>query len=189
MGVIAKLKHILWKERGLEKYQLERLRQLSFEERNAELGIILHDCCVKAAAGFVQQELVRRNSPFRELSKTDFFHEILGLNFWVFEKLFDEKKRTILDAMYSTYSSSFTWGWESSHKELLDSIKEKHKQYHNNWDELTGHQDLFGERVTRILFGTKQNVPLLETSYWIIAYTDGTIKEFQHIKKAVDMLG
>jgi len=100
-------------------------------------------------------ETLYTNLPFKELPKTNFFHEMLVLNFWIFEKLFDDKKRSILDAMYRTYSSSFTWGWESSHKELLDLIGEKHRKYHNNWDELTGHQDLFGEKVTEILFKTK----------------------------------
>jgi hypothetical protein len=188
MNILSKLRQIFLREKGLEKGQFARLRQLPKDERNAELGIILHERCVKAAAAFVQQELARQDSPFKELSKTDFFHEMLVLNFWIFEKLFDDKKRSILDAMYRTYSSSFTWGWESSHKELLDSIQEKHRKYHSNWDELTGHQDLFGEKVTEILFKTKEGVPVTQTSYWIIDYTDKTLKEFQYIKNDVDML-
>ena len=188
MGVLSKLRQIFIKEVGVEKDQLARLRQLPKDERNEEIGAILHERCVKAAAGFVQQELARQDSPFKELPKTDFFHEMLVLNFWIFEKLFDDKKRSIFDAMYSTYSSSFTWGWESSHKELLDSIREKHRRYHNNWDELTGHQDLFGEKVTGILFKATQGVPVAQTSYWIIDYTDRTLKKFQYIKNDVDML-
>ena len=189
MDILSKLIQIIKKqEKGLGKNQIARLRQLPKEERKAELGTILHEQCVKAAADFVQRELARKDSPFKDLPKTDFFHEMLVLNFWIFEKLFEGRKRTILDAMYRTYSNSFTWGWESSHKELLESIMEKHSKYHSNWDELTGHQDLFGEKVTEILFKTKEGVPVLQTSYWIIDYTDRTLKKFQYIKNDVDML-
>jgi len=56
MGVPSKLKKIFLKEQGLEKDQLDRLRQLPKDERNAEFGSIFHDRCIKAAVGFVQRE-------------------------------------------------------------------------------------------------------------------------------------
>jgi len=183
MGILGALKELIRDKWALEKEQVESLLQLSPEDRNTGIGAILHDTCVRNAAGFVQQELGKEDSPFRSLNKTDFFHEILILNFWMVDKLF--RKEAMLDAVCRTYSTAFDWGPEFCREELLKSISEKHGHYTATWSDETGFQNVFGEKVTEILFGRKEGIRVHESSYWIISHTDKTLKGLTQIKKHI----
>jgi hypothetical protein len=183
MGILGTLRDFMRDKNALEKEQVESLLQLSVEDRNDKIGVLLYDTCVRNAACFVQQELGKEDSPFRALNKTDFFHEILVLNFWMVNKLF--RKETILDSLCRTYSKSFDWGLELCREELIKSIGDKHVQYTATWSDETGFQNAFGEQVTEILFGRKVGIRVHESSYWIISHTDRALKGFSQIKKQI----
>ena len=157
------------------------------EQRLAELGVVLHDLCVRRAERFVQEELRRAESPFRDLPGSDLFHEMLVLNFWVFERLFKGKKPALMDHLYRRYTVSFVWGRESSHQELMDSVRGKFRTYDQAWDDYSGHQDVFARQVIGIVFGGQQIAAASQAAFWLISHTDRTMKDFAEIKKSVDL--
>jgi len=188
MSIVSRIREMIGRERGLPAGDVARLKLLDGPKREAELGVVLHDVCVRYAAGFVKEELGRAESPFKDLPKSDFFHEMLVLNFWIFEGLFKGGRRGLMEHVYRHYYGSFVWGWESSHKELLESIKRKHRVYENAWDDYSGHQDIFAQQAIGIIFGDREQVAVPQASFWLITYTDKTMKEFAEIGKSVDTL-
>jgi hypothetical protein len=186
--VLSRIKSFFQLEKGLNQEQLSALARLASEERLAELGVVLHDVCVKTAARFVEEEHRRADSPFRDLAKTDLFHEILVMNFWILESLFKGKRQALMDRVYRHYNNSFVWGWESSGKELMDSMRGKFKTYDKAWDDYSGHQDVFAGQAIGIIFGSKQIAEAPQAAFWLISYADQTMKDFAEIKRSVDAL-
>jgi hypothetical protein len=183
-----RIKRFFVKEKGLPRAQLESLARLPPEERLDGLGAALHDICVKAAAGFIREEHQRAESPFRDLPKTELFHELLTMNFWVFEALFKGKRPEVMDQVYRHYNTSFVWGWEYSQKELMDSMRAKFRTYDKSWDDYSGHQDVFARQAIGIIFGDQNLAVASQAAFWLITYADRTMKDFAEIKKSVDRL-
>ncbi len=186
--MLSRIKSYFLSEKGLSKEQMATLRQLPPEERPAQLGIVLHDICVKKAAGFVEDEHQRPDSPFRDLPKTDLFHEMLVMSFWIFEWLFKGNRPELMDHLYRHYNASFIWGWESSHKELMDSMRVKFKTYDKAWDDFSGHQDVFARQAIGIIFHGGEIATARQAAFWIIIFADQTMKDFTEIRKSVDLL-
>jgi len=186
--VLSRIKSFFVKEKGLGKEQVATLSRLTPDERLAQLGVVLHDICVKRAAGFVEEQHHLGESPFRDLPKTEFFHEMLVMNFWVFEWLFKGKRQPLMDAVYRHYNASFVWGWESSHKELLESMRVKFKTYDKSWDDYSGHQDIFAKQAIGIIFGGQNAPGAPQASFWLITYADQTMKDFTKIVESVDRI-
>ncbi|MHB8834265.1 MAG: hypothetical protein ACYC9Y_00910 [Candidatus Methylomirabilia bacterium] len=186
--MLNRLMSFFVKEKGLGKDQMATLSGLPPEERLARLGIVLHDICVKKAAGFVEEEHQRADSPFRDLPKTDLFHEMLVMSFWIFEWLFKGKRQEVMEHLYRHYNASFIWGWESSHKELMDSMRVKFKTYDKSWDDYSGHQDVFARQALGIIFGGEQIATARQAAFWLIIFADQTMKDFTEITKSVDLL-
>lgn len=186
--MLSRIKSLFMKEKGLSKVQMATLSQLPPDERLAQLGIVLHDICVKRAAGFVEEQHHLAESPFKNLPKTEFFHEMLVMNFWTFEWLFKGKRQPLMDHLYRHYNASFVWGMESSHKELLDSMRVKFKTYDKAWDDYSGHQDIFARQAIGIIFGDQNVAGALQASFWLITYADQTMKDFTKIVESVDRI-
>lgn len=186
--MLSRIKGFFVKEKGLSREQVATLSRLPTGERLAQLGVVLHDICVKRAAGFVEEQHHLSESPFRELPKTDFFHEMLVMNFWAFEWLFKGKRQPLMDHIYRHYNDSFVWGWESSHKELLESMRAKFKTYDKSWDDYSGHQDVFARQAAGILFGGKEVAHAPQAAFWLISHADRTMKEFTAVRRSVDLL-
>lgn len=186
--MLNRIKSFFVKEKGLNREQMATLSALPPEERLARLGIVLHDICVKKASRFVEEEHQRADSPFRDLPKTDLFHEMLVMNFWIFEWLFKGKRQEVMAHLYHHYNTSFIWGWESSHKELMDSMRVKFKTYDKAWDDVSGHQDVFARQAIGIIFGGVQIAAARQAAFWLIVYADRTMKDFIELVKSVDVL-
>ena len=186
--MLKRIRSFFAQEKGLSRNQMATLSGLPPEERPVQLGVVLHDICVKTAARFVEEEHRRPDSPFRELSQTDLFHEMLVMNFWVFEWLFKAKRQAVMGHLYRHYSASFVWGRESTHKELMDSMSAKFRTYEKTWDDYSGHQDVFARQAIGIIFGGKQIAAAPQAAFWLISHTDRTMKDFAEIKKSVDLL-
>jgi hypothetical protein len=182
------IKSVFLREKGLPKAQVESLGTLPPGERLAGVGVVLHDLCVKTAARFVEEEHRRPDSPFRELPKTDLFHEMLVMNFWALERIFKGRRQPLMDQIYGRYSTSFVWGWESGRKELLESMRAKFKAYDTAWDDYSGHQDVFAREAIGIIFGRRQLVEAPQAAFWLICYADQTMKDFTEIGKSVNLL-
>jgi len=186
--LLKRIRSLLTQKKGLSEAQLTALSRVPPDNRLAELGVVLHDLCVRTAERFVQEEHRRAESPFRDLAKSDLFHEMLVLNFWVFEWLFKGKKPALMDHLYRHYTVSFVWGRESTHQELMDSVRGKFRTYDQAWDEYSGHQDVFARQVIGIIFGGQQIAAAPQAAFWLISHTDRTMKDFAEIKKSVDLL-
>ena len=186
--MLSRIKSLFVKEKGLSKEQVATLSRLPPDERLVQLGIVLHDACVKKAAGFVQEQHRLAESPFQKLPKTDLFHEILVLNFWVLEWLFKGKRQGLLEGVYRHYNDSFVWGWESSRKELLDSMRVKFKTYDKAWDDYSGHQDVFARQAIGIIFGDQNVAGAPQAAFWLITYADETMKEFTHLQRSAEKI-
>jgi hypothetical protein len=186
--VLKRIKAFLARQPGLSCDQMAALGRLAPDDRLAELGGVLHDLCVKTAARFVEEDHLRADSPFKDLPKSDLFHELLVMNFWVFERLFKGKRQELMDHLYRQYRVSFVWGRESSHHELMDSARGKFQTYDQAWDDYSGHQDVFARQAIGIIFGGQQLAAAPQAAFWLISHTDRTMKDFAAVKKSVDLL-
>ena len=186
--VLNRIKSIFVTEKVLGKDQLAALRRLPPEERLAQLGIVLHEICVKSAARFVEEEHRRADSPFNELPKTDLFHEMLMMNFWILEALFKGKRPELMEQVYRHDNASFVWGRQSSHEEPLESMRRRSRTYDKAWDDYSGHQDVFAKQAIGIIFGGKEVAAAPQAAFWLISHADRTMKEFAEVGKSVDLL-
>jgi len=186
--MLSRIKSLFVKEIGLSREQVATLSRLPPEERLTQLGIVLHDICVKKAAGFVEEQHHLAESPFQTLPKPELFHEMLVLNFWIFEWLFKGKRPELMEHVFRHYNASFVWGWESSHKELLDSMRVKFKTYDKAWDDYSGHQDVFARQAIGIIFGDQNVAGAPQAAFWLITYADQTMKEFAKVQESVEKL-
>jgi len=157
-------------------------------DRVAELGIVLHDLCVKTAARFVEDERRRADSPFRAIPESDLFHEMLIMSFWVFEWLCKGKQQELMDLVYRRYTTTFVWGRDSSHKELTDSMREKFRTYDEAWDDYSGHQDLFARQAIVIIFGGRKIEEAAQAAFWLISHADRAMQDFAEVIKSADVL-
>jgi hypothetical protein len=113
---------------------------------------------------------------------------MLVMNFRVFEWLFKGKREPLMDHLYRDYNASFVWGWESSQKEQLDSMRPKFLTYTKAWDDYSGHQDVFARQAIGVIFGDQNAAGALQASFWLITYADRTMKEFTKIAESVDRI-
>lgn len=186
--MLSKIKSLFGREKGLSREQVAAVGQVAAGQRPARLGGVLHELCVKTAADFVQEEHQRPDSPFGKLRKSDLFHEMLVINFWVLETLFKGKRPAVMEQVYRQYSDSFVWGMESSPKELMESIRAKFRTYDKAWDEYSGHQDVFARQVIAVIFGDQNVAGGQQAAFWLIRYADRTMKDFVEVAKSVDLL-
>jgi hypothetical protein len=186
--MLSRIKSLFVKEKGLGKDQVAALSRLPPDERLGQLGVVLHDVCVKTAAAFVEEQHHLAESPFRDLPKSDLFHEMLVMNFWALEWLFKRKRPALMERVYRHYNASFVWGLESSQKEQLDSMRLKFKTYDKAWDDYSGHQDVFARQAIGIIFGGEQIAAAPQAAFWLITYADGTMKDFAKIGESVDRI-
>ena len=176
--VIERLKKLIGKESIIKKADIGRLAALPPEQREKELQSLFYEFAFKDAAAFVYDNLRRSESPFSNLDRNVFFHEMLIINFWMMRKVFSKYTHDIAEKMHAHYFGSL-----SDIAERTAALKPKLKAYNLCWDEFTGHHDEFGLKVGEILFGTEAKYPEKNVSFWIITYTDDSIKKYKKMRK------
>jgi hypothetical protein len=186
--MLRRIKSFFASQKGLPRAQVEELERLPAAERLARLGFALHDRCVKEAARFVEEEHRRPDSPFNGLPRTDLFHEMLVMNFWILERILKGKRPTLLERAYRHYSASFIWGRESPQQELMAALRGKFRIYDRSWDDHTGHQDVFARQAIGIIFGDQECAEPAQAAFWLITHADRTMKDFAEVRKSVDQL-
>lgn len=184
--MFRRIKSIFVREKWLSNNQAATLRRLPLDERLAHLGGILHDICVRKAARFVEEDHRRADSPFKDLPRSDLFHELLVLNFWTLESLFKGRRQKVMECLYRHYHSSFVWGLGATRKELPDSMRGKFLIYDETWDDYSGHQDAFARQTIGIIFGDRQIPGAAQAAFWLISYADRSRKDFTAIRKSMD---
>ena len=176
--VIEHLKKLIGKESLIKKADSARLTALPAEEREKELHSLFYELAFKDAAAFVYDNLRRSESPFSNLDRNIFFHEILIINFWMMRKVFSKHMHDIAEKMHVRYFGSL-----ADIDERTVALKPKLKAYNLCWDEYTGHHDEFGLKVGEILFGKETKYPEKNVSFWIITYVDDSIKKYKKLRK------
>lgn len=166
MGIVAEIKSFLPSRR--KKLLAEIMGHIP-EQRLARLSRIIYDACREHAAHFVADHAARHDSPFKGVSRELFFHEMMDVNLWVVARMLSGKKPRLLEQIYETYViSSSVYG---SSKMLHDTYARKQDIYNSSWNDVTGHQDVFGQKVAEQIFGPDRTFSVPETSFWIISYT------------------
>ena len=176
--VIERLKKLIGKESIINKADIGRLAALPPEQKEKELQSLFYELAFKDAAAFVYDNVRRSESPFSKLDRNIFFHEMLIINFWMMQKIFSKYMHDIAEKMHAHYFGSL-----SDIAERNAALKPKLKAYNLCWDEFTGHHDEFGLKVGEILFGKEEKYPEKNVSFWIITYTDDSIKKYKKMRK------
>ena len=181
MGALDFIKGLLsGKERGLRE-QVRGIRSLSGADAERELGLILYNICVESASSFVNQELNRGDSPFRGLQKHRFFHEIALLTFWLAEKGVIGNRKNITEEIQRNYLKSINF--HLAHDDGQDAFHSRYKSYYSTWDDVTGHQDLFGMKAAGYIFEEiKEESNRPDITFWLIVYSDDTLKKLIRFK-------
>lgn len=176
--VIDVIKKILGKDMVVSSAELDHLKGLSPEKVQDELGSLLSKICIDLSADFVKSELVRAESPFGSLDKSDFFHEMLIMNFWIVDKVFSKHMKHLSGIVLARCQVLFP---HSGEKFAL--VPDRFRRYYDSWDDHTGHQDLFAQEAGKILFG---DTPYMEkqAAFWLIIYADKTVKALKKVRKA-----
>lgn len=182
MGALDFIKGLLsGKERGLRE-QVRRISSLSGADAERELGLILYNICVESASSFVNQELNRGDSPFRGLQKHGFFHEIALLTFWLAEKAVIGNRKNITEEIRRNYLKSINF--HLAHDDGHDAFHSRYKSYYSTWDDVTGHQDLFGMKAAGYIFEEiKEESNRPDITFWLIVYSDDTLKKLMRFKR------
>ncbi len=169
----------VWKKR------LGELKEMQQDQVQKNLAFILYDECLRAAAKFVKGEIKREDSPFKGMTEYNLFHEVMIINFWIIDKVFSGKKRELLmNQIFHSYNNSYFPSYGRAQAIDFNSLSAIFKQYHSSWDELSGHQDMFAMKVgERICQSEHMEGPSQALCFWIISYTDDTLKTFEKIKE------
>ncbi|MBA4372158.1 MAG: hypothetical protein C0402_04790 [Thermodesulfovibrio sp.] len=184
MAILDFIKGLFKKEEELARKSADKLKALSLEERDREMSAFLYQCCFDNAAKFVHEELHRPGSPFVKLSREHFFNEILLVNFWAVDKVFRKYREGLAEKLHQHY-----YGVLPDAAERVADLAARFKTYNNEWDDYSGHQDLFGLKIGEMLFGSKDGYIVPEVSYWVISYADGYIKSLKKIRTAYKEAG
>ena len=178
MGIISLIRQMLPSKR---KERLSRLKECVDVRRMDELGVFFYEESKEIAVRFVQEQIARGDdSPFRGAQKDRFFHEIMAVNFWAFSKLFGGKHAPLLERLVQTYMRSFH-GVRSGGS-IPSWVFERFAVYDEAWNDITGHQDVFGRRVAEHIFPSGQPFSVPETSFWIIEYAQDVLDDLREMR-------
>lgn len=165
--------------------RLRDLKNVQHDQLHKDLAFILYDECLRSAAKFVHVETKTEHSPFQGLTESNFFQEVMIINFWIIDKVFSGNKRELLmNEIYNAYNNSYFPSYGHAKAIDFNSLSVIFKKYYSAWDDLSGHQDQFGIKAgERICESDNIKVPSAQISFWIISYADDTMKTFDKIKR------
>ena len=179
MAILDFIKGLFKKEEDLTQKSVQKLMTLAPEERDRGTRDFLYQFCFDNAAKFVHEEMHRQGSPFVDLPRDHFFSEILLMNFWMVDKVFKKHKPALAAELHQRY-----FGMLPDAAGAAEGMAMRFKAYYCEWDDYSGHQDLFGEKAGELLFNSKSGYPGAEVSFWIISYADEGIKSLKKIRNA-----
>lgn len=179
MGFIDRIRKQLEKKKWVEK-RLEEIKGLRGRDLELKMGHFLFDLSIQKATEFVREEFSRSESPFLNVDKYRFFHEITILTFWVVRKVIGGNP-AVVEEIHRNYIQSFNL--METFSETRDSLMRRYETYSNSYDDVWGHQDLLGLEIARYIFGNREEILRPDVTFWLISYVDDAIKSFEGIKK------
>lgn len=160
----------------------KNLKGLPEERAKEELSLLLHDICVSKASDFVDEEMNKRESPFRGSQRNIFLHEMVVVNYWIVDKVVSGKKREITAELHKNYHNSFNPG--KAFEDNSAFLSGRYKTYYDTWNDDTGNQRDFGLKAAEHIFGGSREDRLMDTAaFWIVFYTDGMMKNFLNMRQ------
>jgi hypothetical protein len=134
------------------------------EEQLAEL---LYYFAKKFGVDFVDHEMAKENSPFKEADKEVFAHERLIMIFWIIDKFFADKERKLTASVHKKYFTDLDIlnNQEAAKKEIT-FIMSRYKEYYDAYNEKAGAEQYFlgGVIAKNILQQDKPVLNFLTTS-------------------------
>ncbi|TAN40969.1 MAG: hypothetical protein EPN25_05750 [Nitrospirae bacterium] len=179
MAISNLKKGLFIKEEDMAQKSVQVLMTLPPEERDSGVKEVLYKFCTESAEQFVQGEVQCQGSPFADLPRAHFFNEMLLINLWMIDKVFNKYKPELVAGIHQHYS-----GMPPDMPDRISGMARRFKTYHNEWDDYTGHQDLFGIKAGGLLFRSKNGYPVNEVSFRIISYSEESIAVLKKIRKA-----
>lgn len=170
----------------LERDLFQELACLPHGERLPRLAEFLHDRCVESAGRFVTEEHNRAYSPFRSVSQSRLFQELLIVNFWILETAFAARGADLMSLVFNRYGCTYVWVRDASRERMLESMQERFRVYTASWNEITGHQDQFGECATDFVFGGRPETEGAQAAFWLISHADRTMKYFDAVAASLN---
>lgn len=179
MAILDFIKGLFNKEGDLAQKSVQTLMNLTPEERNSGMRDFLYQFCFDNAAKFVHEEMHRKGSPFVDLPRDHFFSEMLIMNFWMVDKVFKKHKPGLAAELHQRY-----FGLLPEAADAAEVMAVRFKTYYSQWDDYSGHLDLFGMKVGELLFNSETGYSGPQVSFWIISYADEAVKALKKIRKA-----
>lgn len=160
--------------------RLARLGKMPQGRQLEEAGLVFHEACVECAAEFVKHQLRSAESPFKEVPRERLFHEIMTVNFWALEKLYTRKRPMLMQQVYETYRRTFDVPVNGG--SVAGMLAGRFAEYTATWNEETGHQHEFGEKVAEHMFAPGQAFSRPQTSFWIITHAHDVMDELKDLR-------
>lgn len=132
-----------------------------------QLADALYYFAKKFGVDFVDHEVAKENSPFKEADKKTFAHERLIMIFWIIDKFFADKERKLTASVHKKYFTDLGIlnNQEEAQKEIA-FIMSRYKEYYEAYNEKAGAEQFFlgGAIAKNILQQDKPIVNFLITS-------------------------
>lgn len=174
MAILDFIKGLFIKQEEVAQKSVQEILTLAPEGRDNGVRDFFYQFCFDNAAKFVHEEMHRQGSPFVDLSRDHFFREILLMNFWMVDKVFKKHKPDLAAGLGRRYFALLP--------DAAEGMVKRFNSYYNEWDDYSGHQDLFGMKVGELLFNSKSGYQVTEVSFWIISYSDEFITSLKKIR-------
>lgn len=179
MGFIDRIKGYIERKKRIEK-RLDEIKRFKGRELELKMGSFLFELSIEKATEFVREEFSRPESPFLDVDKPRFFHEITLLTFWGVAKVIGDRP-VVIEEIHRNYSESFNL--MKTFSEDRESLSKRYETYNNSWDDIWGHQDVFGLEVARHIFGNKEEFLRPDITFWLISYLDDVVKGLEKVRK------
>lgn len=178
MNAVEKIRKFFRGDSLFDRAHLLRLGKMPKEEACKVFLDTLYEQAVKRAGDFVNGELKRPDSPYRGISPSVFFEEVVAVTFWLIGKeVADGNNRDVLDELHARYFRSRP-GQGASPGQGQNALMERYRQYDDTWNDVTGHFDEFGLCVVMNIFGKEESPRTRERTFWIIQYADEMARVF-----------
>lgn len=183
MHIVTYLKRkITGRHQSMTGAQAERIARLQKEQARRELGAFLFEVAVHHATEFVKDDLMRSEAAFRGIPAETVFHEMLAVAFWVMDNEVAGGGKTLVPELHELYFRTYR-NIPGSPDERSRTLGERYKQYANEWDDHTGHQDEFGLCVAQNLFGKEPSELTRSRCFWVIRYAHDVVNDIAPVKK------
>lgn len=132
-----------------------------------QLAELLYYFAKKFGVDFVEHEMKKEKSPFKEADKEIFAHERLIMIFWIIDKFFADKERKLTASVHKRYFADLgILNNQEEAKKEITLIMARYKEYYEAYNEKAGAEQYFlgGAIAKNILQQDKPVMNILITS-------------------------